>query len=154
MVGYAFIFVSIVSFAGLHTAYRIAGRRKCRPEAVNAVFMMWASLAALVTAVVVQPQGFHFTDGAALRFAALAVITGALVPLAVMFYMAALRVGKMAPSAMVIGLSVTVPIFGSILLFGEKLTAVRWVAIALALCSILLLWLDKRADEKDGADVV
>jgi len=147
LAGYIAIFFSILSFAALHTIYRIAGRQKCRAEAVNAAFMVSASVSACVIGAIVQPRGFHLPAVSLVRLALLAAITGAMVPLAVAFYMAALKVGKLAPSAMIIGLSVTVPIFGSILLFGEKLTLPRGVAIGLALCSIVLLWLDKRSED-------
>jgi len=153
LIGYAFMLLSIVSFAALHTIYRITGRRKCRVEAVNAVFLSFASAAACVAGAVLQPDGFIVEPEMRIKFVLLAAVTGVMVPLGVLFYMAALKVGKMAPSAMALGLSIIVPIFGSILVFGERLTPSRAAAICLALISIVFLWLDKRGSERSGRDV-
>lgn len=88
------------------------------------------------------------------KFIILAIGLGSLVPVDIVCYTLALKYGKLAPSATTMSLSSVIPIFGSILIYHEKLTPVRMLAIALAISAIILLWLDKRNDEKESSNVV
>ena len=147
MFEYVCIFGSIASFASLHTFYRIAGRCTRRPQSVNVVFLAWASVVAGLSALLIQRTGYRLPAGSEARFLGLAMGTGALVPVAVIFYMLAVRHGKLAPSAMVLGLSVVVPIVGSIVVYHERVSGSRVIAIVLALAAIVLVSLDKTRGE-------
>jgi len=150
---YVCIFGSIASFASLHTFYRIAGRCTRRPQSVNVVFLAWASVVAGLSALLIQRTGYRLPAGSEARFLGLAMGTGALVPVAVIFYMLAVRCGKLAPSAMILCLSVGVPIAGSIIFYHETVTPTRAIAVLLALLAVVLVCLDKIDEERKKADV-
>ena len=153
MFEYLCIMGSIAGFASLHTFYRIASRRINRPQAVNVVFLACASGMAGLAAALVQHTGYRLPAASEARFLGLAMGTGSLVPIAVIFYMLAVRCGKLAPSAMILCLSVSVPILGSIFFYHERVTPIRAIAILLALVAVVLVCLDRMAEERKKADV-
>jgi len=84
--------------------------------------------------------------GIALPFGAFAALAG-------VAFQTGIRYGKLATSWLIINFSAAVPAVASILIYRERISGRHALALALMAGSIVLLWKDKKEDERRAKHV-
>jgi drug/metabolite transporter (DMT)-like permease len=141
--GYVYLAAGLASFSLLGICAKIGDLKRCRP---TSLYVVMCFAAALISIVGVAGSGQTFSHVPAF-VTAIAIPFGALGALAGVALQAGIRYGKLATSWLIINLSAAVPTLGSVLIYHEKISARRVVALCLMVVSVLLLWKDRQADE-------
>lgn len=142
--GYVYMILSLTCFALIGIVAKYADVQGCKPSAVYTLAYTWALLFSFLFVVF---SGAHFyvptvVYAVALPFGAASAIGG-------IVFMAGIRYGKISTSWLIINLSAAIPAVGSIVIYHEKMNSKKIAVLLLAVVSVLLLWKDKQADEKE-----
>lgn len=142
---YLYLVMAVASLGMLGVLHKIADHRRCRPEAINVFLFLWAG-AILSSFCLLRGSGlFLQTPPKALAVAALC---GTLASVAILNFQHGIRYGRISTSWLIINLSTIVPTVLSILLYREIVSARRALSLILAMVALLLLWLDRRREER------
>jgi drug/metabolite transporter (DMT)-like permease len=145
--GYLFMFGGLVAFSMMGVLHKLAEVYHCRPAMINVLLFAWSTL--LVCGYVAfSPE---VSGQVPLRVAAIALPAGFSAAIAILTFQSGIKYGKIATSWLIINLSTGLPTAASILVYHEKVNARKLVALACMLGSMLLLWKDKRDQERAAA---
>jgi drug/metabolite transporter (DMT)-like permease len=144
--GYLYLLLSVISLGMLGVLHKVADHRRCRPQAINLVLFFAASLLlALTTCIRSGPAAMFELSG---RVFAVGAICGICAGLAILNFQHAVRFGKISTSWLLINLSMAVPTVLSIFFYREHVTRRRALSMALTAAALVLLWLDRRQEER------
>ena len=144
MTPYTFLFLAVGSLGMLGVMHKLADHRRCRPEAVNAFLFLGAAVAILAYS---QVSGHHWDRVPGFIWAT-ALVCGFLASAAIVSFQHGLRFGKISTSWLIINLSMSLPIVLSILIYSEAVSPRRALGLGLAVIALLLLWLERRREER------
>ena len=144
---YLYLAVAVCSLGMLGVLHKVADHRRCGPEAINLFLFLWAGVILTGFSLWRVPGLFTQTPLKALGVAA---ICGVLAGLAILNFQRGIRYGRISTSWLVINLSTIVPTVLAILVYREVVSLRRALSLFLALVSLLLLWLDRRGEEKQA----
>jgi drug/metabolite transporter (DMT)-like permease len=144
MIGYLFLFISIV-FTGLSgIVSKISETKKCNPMASSGMLFLWA--AALMFCRLL------FTESNLPRVPPLVLVLaipfGFMAGIALVAFLFAIEYGKIATSWLVVSLSSIVPAVASILIYKESPQKQKAISLLLIGASLTLLYLDKGAGQE------
>jgi drug/metabolite transporter (DMT)-like permease len=143
MMGYFYVFLSMISFGLIGIFAKFADARGCKPSSVYTLAYGWSLLFGVLFVVVFRGADFHVPPvvyAIALPFGVLSVIAG-------MVFMAGIQYGKISTSWLIINLSAAIPAVGSIIFYHERVSARKFAVVLLAVVSVVLLWKDKKSEE-------
>lgn len=144
--GHLYLYCGLLSLGFIGVFHKLGDRLKCRPSAVNLSLFFWA---ALIMSGVVATGGLSmrlFTMPVSLY--GIAAICGFLASIAILSFQAGLKYGKISTSWVIVNLSLAVPTILSIVIYRERVSAVRLAAMVLIIPALLLIWKDKQIDEE------
>lgn len=136
-------------FMTLGLFHKLADRKQCRPTHINIFLFGWSALIGL-TALAVRGKAVIPPGGDWGQVWAIALPSGACAATAILLFQIGVRYGKIATSWLIVNLSGAVPILVSVVLYGEHVDLRKLIALAAMLASLILLWLEKRAQESGG----
>jgi drug/metabolite transporter (DMT)-like permease len=144
--GLAFLIAAMFGTGILGLLYKGAQRAGCRADAMTIQLFFWGSVLTLgyFTAVSSVEARFDW------RLVGIATGASMLSTTAVTTYQKAFQYGKVAPSALIMNLSMLVPFTLSVIFFHEKIKPQQWLALVLMGLSLYCLWLDKAQQDKAG----
>ncbi|MGH9585525.1 MAG: EamA family transporter [Acidobacteriaceae bacterium] len=145
--GYGYMILSLICFGMIGVFAKYADVQECKPSAVYTLAYSW-SLGFSVFFILISGGGFHVPlviYEVALPFGAASAIGG-------IVFMAGIRYGKISTSWLVINLSAAVPATASVMIYREPMNPKKVAVLLLAMLSVVLLWKDKQADEKNQAE--
>ena len=145
--GHLYMLGALVSFSLIGIAAKIADTKHCRPAAMYSLVYLWALV--LVAFWCVTARGAAFAVPALVW--RVAIPFGMCAALAGIAFQIGIRYGKISTSWLVINLSAAVPTVGSVLLYHEPVSPRKLLVLLLVTLSMLLLWKDKKADERNNA---
>ena len=144
MIGYLFLFVSIV-FTGLSgIVSKISETKKCNPMASSGMLFLWAA-ALMFCRLLFTESKLHRVPPLVL---VLAIPFGFMAGIALVAFLFAIECGKIATSWLVVSLSSIVPAVASILIYKESLQKQKAISLLLIAASLTLLYLDKGAGQE------
>lgn len=142
--GHLFMMLALLSFSTLGVFHKIADVKKCRPSSLTA--LLYASSLVMAIGLVFVTQGS--TGGAPAGVAWLALPFGMSAAAAILAFQAGIRHGNIATSWLAINLSSGIPTVASILFYGEPVQPMKAIALLLIPVAMLLLWKDKKDEER------
>jgi drug/metabolite transporter (DMT)-like permease len=142
---YLYLAIAVCSLGMLGVLHKVADHRRCGPEAINLFLFLWAGVILTGFSLWRVPSLFTQTPAKAIGVAA---VCGVLAGLAILNFQRGIRYGRISTSWLVINLSTIVPTVLAILIYREVVSFKRAFSLFLALVSLLLLWLDRRREEK------
>jgi drug/metabolite transporter (DMT)-like permease len=145
--GYFFMMGGLVAFSIMGVLHKLAEVWHCRPRMINMLLFGWST--AFVCAFVLLSPGIDPHIPA--RVVTIALPSGLGAAIAILSFQAGIQYGKIATSWLIINLSTGLPTAASIFLYHERVDARKLVALGCMLASILLLWKDKKSQEKAAA---
>ena len=145
IMSYFYLAMAVCSLGILGVLHKVADHRRCGPEAINLFLFLWAGVILSTYCLFVIPGLFTQTP---LKAVGVAAICGTLAGLAILNFQRGIRYGRISTSWLVINLSTIVPTVLSILVYHEVVSFRRALSLFLALVSLVLLWLDRRGEEK------
>lgn len=125
---------SAISFGLLACVSKVAERKKCDASALVASATGCAAIMMLLRSVTLQSSN-HLPIKAIL----IAILFGVCGAVAYFAFQKSIEIGKVVVGWLMMNLSAGVPAVVSILVYKEKLTALRILAFALAILAVLLL---------------
>ena len=143
--GYLYMILSLLCFGSIGIVAKCADARGCKPTAVYTLAYGWSVLFGAIFVILFGAADFHIPSivyAIALPFGAASAVGG-------IMFMAGIRYGKISTSWLVINLSAAIPAIGSVLLYHERIRPRKIAMVALAVVSVILLWKDKRAEERE-----
>ncbi len=144
--GYLFLLFAVASLATLGVLHKVADHSRCHPAAVNLfLFLVAAVVAPVVTFLSGGPGLFGHLP---VTVIGLAVLCGMFASVAVLSFQHGIRYGKISTSWLVINLSTAIPAFLSVIVYDECISWRRAMGLCLTGIALLLLWLDRRREEK------
>src|SRR5687768_3535106 len=143
--GHLFLLVAVISLGCLGILHKVADHRKCRPQAINLVLFLVASVT--LTAFTSFRLGPAAWARVPLPAWAVAAACGLCASLAILTYPHGVRYGRISTCWLIITLSAIVPTFLSIAVYKETVEPRRAASLALAALALLLLWVDRRREE-------
>ena len=144
MIGYLFLFVSIV-FTGLSgIVSKISEAKKCNPMASSGMLFLWAA-ALMFCRLLFTESKLHRVLPLVL---VLAIPFGFMAGIALVAFLFAIEYGKIATSWLVVSLSSIVPAVASILIYKESPQKQKAISLFLIGASLTLLYLDKGAGQE------
>ena len=141
--GYLYMAFALLGFSALGVLHKLADTFDCHPRAVNALL---AATSLLLTAAILAVRGQPLS--APSEVWTIAVPFGISASIAILAFQAGIRYGSIATSWLAINLSAGIPTVASILYYSEHVTPVRAAALGLIPVSLILLWKDKREQER------
>ena len=145
--GFVFMLGGLVAFSIMGVLHKLAEVRQCRPRMINVMLFGWS--AALVCGVValLPGSGLHVPG----RVALIALPSGLGAAIAILTFQSGIKYGKIATSWLIINLSTGLPTAASIVFYGERVDVRKVAALGCMLASMLLLWRDKKDQERQRA---
>jgi len=149
--GYLFLFLALVSAAGLGICHKVSDLRKCKPSAINVMLFFWASLLYWGYTIGFKAIGQHeslfppFT----LKAVLVAVACGICACFGILTFQIGVRYGRISTSWLIVNLSTLVPAILSLIVYQEWREQIRWqqpAALVLVIVSVFLLWRDKAVE--------
>ena len=149
MLGYIFLFSSMLAFGILGIFHKVADHPECRPKVIAVILLFWGGLLTTLYTLLLEAKGLQFPP----RVVAIGAMGGVCSSLALFAFQAGLRFGKISTSWLVTNLCVSIPVLLSIFYFREPITRGKIVGLALVLTAIFLLWWDKQVElRRSGAE--
>ena len=142
---YLYLAMAVCSLGMLGVLHKVADHRRCGPEAINLFLFLWAGVILSSYSLLRVPGLFTQTP---LKAVGVAAFCGVLACIAILNFQRGIRYGRISTSWLVINLSTIVPTVLSILIYHEVVSPRRALSLILALVSLLLLWLDRRREER------
>jgi drug/metabolite transporter (DMT)-like permease len=144
--GYLHLLLAVASLGMLGVLHKVADHRGCRPQAINLLLFLCASLLlGLAASIRYSPLSLLAVPG---RVLAIGAICGMCAGLAILNFQHAVRFGKFSTSWLLINLSMAVPTALSILIYREQVTPKRALSMTLTVAALVLLWIDRRQEER------
>ena len=140
-IGLLFCFLSMIAFGLLGASSKAAERRKCDANALCVTLFAWATLAMLARAVA---GGVGLALPA--KAAAVAVACGICGAAAYYAFQSSIRMGKLSTAWLMMNLSAAVPALASVAVYGERLSVLKVLALALVVAAVLLLYFGHRRE--------
>jgi len=147
-IGFLFLLASLIGFGLLGILHKVADHPNCRPRIITMLLLFWGALLTGLYTAFFDAKGLHAPANVLWVGAA----GGVLASLALFAFQASLRFGKISTSWLILNLCVSVPVVFSVVVYGEKVNAWKWVGVALVFTAIVLLWMDKKKDLQRGGD--
>ena len=144
--GYLFMFGGLLAFSMMGVLHKLAEVYKCRPRMINLLLFAWSTV--FISAYVAIAPGVDAHTPAKVALIALPSGLGAAV--AILSFQTGIQYGKIATSWLIINLSTGLPTAASIWLYHEKVDARKLIALVCMLGSMMLLWKDKRDQERSA----
>jgi drug/metabolite transporter (DMT)-like permease len=145
--GLVFCFASAVSFSLLACVSKVAERKKCDASALVASLLGWAAILMLLRSASLQPRTLL-----PMRAAAIAIIFGICGAVAYFAFQTSIEMGKVTVGWLMMNLSAAVPAVVSIWMYHEKLTALKMLAFALAIASVLFLFWGQKVEQRQSKE--
>jgi len=142
---YLYLAMAVGSLGMLWVLHKVADHRRCGPEAINLFLFLCAGVILTIFSLWRVPGLVTQTP---LKAVAVAGVCGVLAGFAILNFQRGIRYGRISTSWLVINLSTLVPTVLSILVYKEVVSPRRALSLLLALISLLLLWLDRKREEK------
>jgi EamA domain-containing membrane protein RarD len=142
------MFLALLSFSTLGVFHKVADVKKCRPSPLTALLYLWSLI--MASLLVTLGQGSPMAAPADVIW--LALPFGMSAAAAILAFQAGIRHGNIATSWLAINLSSGIPTIASILFYGEPVEPVKAVALLLIPVAMLLLWKDKKEEERRGQE--
>jgi len=136
--------VGAVSFGLLACVSKVAERRRCHPSALVVWVFGWAALIMLFRSLTVSGKA-----PVTWPVVALGVVFGICAAVAYFAFQLSIAIGNVTVGWLVMNLSAGVPALVSIWLYGERLTALKFIAFCLALLSLLCLFQGNRLEARE-----
>lgn len=143
MLGYVYMFLSLASFSLIGIFAKLADTRRCRPAPIYALLYGWALVLAACFVTGFRQGEFH-APPAVYQIAVPFGISSAIAGLA---FQRGIRYGKISTSWLIINLSAAIPAAASLIIYREPVSARKIAVLLLVAASVVLLWLDKKAEE-------
>jgi drug/metabolite transporter (DMT)-like permease len=140
-VGLLLCFLGMIAFGLLGASSKASERRKCDANALTVTLFAWATLAMLVRAVA-GGAGFALPAKAAVAAVACGVCGAA----AYYAFQSSIRMGKLSTAWLMMNLSAAVPAVASVAVYGEHLSALKVLSLALVAVAILFLFSGHRRE--------
>ncbi|MCC7500069.1 MAG: hypothetical protein IT160_20985 [Bryobacterales bacterium] len=145
---YAFLILATVAFGTLGILHKVADFRQCRAQAVN-LFVFLGAAVAMGGAVAVT-SGSAMAARVSPAAIGMALLCGLLASLATLNFQHGIRHGRISTSWLVINLSTALPTVLSIVMYKELVSVRRACGLLLAVAALVILWLDRRREERDA----
>lgn len=142
--GQIYMLLALLSFGGLGVFHKLADVKHCRPSAITALLYLWSALFIFMILTGIE----RITPAAPWSVTVLALPYGVLAALAILAFQAGIRHGNIATSWLAINLSSGLPTIASILIYKERVTPMKAVALLLIPAAMLFLWKDKKDLER------
>ena len=147
---YLYLLLAVGSLGCLGVLHKVADHQKCRPAAVNLLlFLVAAVLSSLFCVTSLGVTAFVVPVSALIG----GVVCGVLASLAVLIFQHGVRLGKISTSWLIIQLSASVPTVLSIVFYHEAVGLKKACSLVLAVLSLILLWVDRRREEREAHPV-
>lgn len=143
-IGHLWMLLALLSFSALGVFHKLADTRKCRPNAITALLYFWSFV--MVSGVLLGVQRTSLAAPADVVL--IGIPFGISAAVAILAFQAGIRHGSISTSWLAINLSSGVPTITSILIYSEKVTALKAFALCLIPVAMLLLWKDKVKSEQ------
>jgi drug/metabolite transporter (DMT)-like permease len=144
--GYLNLLLAVASLGMLGVLHKVADHRGCRPQAINLLLFLCASLLLGVAASIRSgPAAVFSLPG---RVLAIGAMCGICAGLAILNFQHAVRFGKISTSWLLINLSMAVPTALSIFIYSEQVTPKRALSMIPTVAALVLLWIDRRQEER------
>jgi EamA domain-containing membrane protein RarD len=144
--GQIYMLLGLLSFSLLGVMHKVADVKQGRPSAITALLYIW-SLALVLGFVLLRTKSGPAAPAAVVT---VALPFGVCAAVAILAFQAGVKHGNIATSWLAINLSSGIPTVASIVIYDEKLTLVKAVALSLIPVSMFLLWKDKKEAENGG----
>jgi EamA domain-containing membrane protein RarD len=144
--GQLYMVLGLLSFSALGVLHKVADVKQSRPSAINALLFTWSLLFVFLFVALGNPTG----PAVPARVATIAIPFGIAASVAILAFQAGIKHGNIATSWLAINLSSGIPTVASIVVYDEKLTLVKAIALSLIPVSMFLLWKDKKEAENGG----
>jgi drug/metabolite transporter (DMT)-like permease len=138
--GYLLVFWSLFSYGLLGICHKLAERKRCRPEPLSGMLMLFGFLAMNVS--VFLNKGYAVPS----KVLILALICGSISLCALWTFQEGIKYGKIATSWLIINLSAAIPTVLSILIYHETMSLKKIGILVMIVAAIILVWLDRLED--------
>lgn len=140
------MFGSLLAFSMMGVLHKLAEVSRCRPRMINVLLFTWSTLFVCAYVAIAPGAGLHIPA----KVAIIALPSGLGAAVAILSFQTGIQYGKIATSWLIINLSTGLPTVASIWLYHEKVDARKLIALACMLASMLLLWKDKKDQERSA----
>ena len=144
--GLPFVFAAMAFFGVFASLYKVAHLRQCSVTGLTVAMFGSGMLLAAALAAVASGRGSWLP----VWLAAAACVAGALGVTAVWSFQRALRHGRMATSWLVVNLSQSIAVTGSIVFYHERVNPAKAAALALIVLAVTLLAKDKAIHDQEA----
>lgn len=140
--GLLLCFLGMIAFGLLGTFSKAAERKACRADALTVAVFACATLAMAIRTMA-GGAGFALPARAALA----ALGCGVCGAVAYYAFQSSMRLGQLSSAWLMMNLSAAAPALASVALYGERLSALKVVALALVAAAVLLLFSGHRSED-------
>jgi len=137
--GHVFLFLGLLSFGILGVFHKLADVKNADPKALTAVLYSSSLLFALLSLLAIKHQNPIASSPVILTALPFGVAAG----IAILAFQAGIRHGNITTSWLVINLSSAIPTILSIVIYRERVTPVKAIALFLIPVAIGLLWKER-----------
>ncbi|HEY1208890.1 MAG TPA: EamA family transporter [Terracidiphilus sp.] len=141
--GLTFCFMGAVSFGLLGCASKLAERRNCQASVLVVLCCAWAMLVMFVRSTG-SPSGFSLP----LKAIPVAAACGICAAVAYYAFQSSIQSGKVSVAWLMMNISSAIPAVVSVLLYAEKVTLLKILALGLVLLSLFLIFRGRRAEAR------
>jgi drug/metabolite transporter (DMT)-like permease len=140
------MFGSLLAFSMMGVLHKLAEVSRCRPRMINVLLFAWSTVFVCAYVAIAPGAGLHIPA----KVAIIALPSGLGAAVAILSFQTGIQYGKIATSWLIINLSTGLPTAASIWLYHETVDARKLIALACMLASMLLLWKDKKDQERSA----
>src|SRR5918995_5465042 len=144
--GQIYMLLALLSFSMLGVLHKVADVQRSRRTTINGLLASSSLLFVFAFVMLGSPGG----PAAPASVAGVAIPFGVCAAVAILAFQAGVKHGNIATSWLAINLSSGIPTVASIVIYDEKLTLVKAIALSLIPVSMFLLWKDKKEAENGG----
>jgi drug/metabolite transporter (DMT)-like permease len=139
--GILICFLGMLSFGLLGCASKAAERRNCQASALVAMIFGWATLVMLI-----RSAGLPSPLSLPMKAAAVAAACGICAAVAYYAFQFSISFGKVSVAWLMMNISSAIPAVVSVLVYGEKLTRLKVLALGLVLVALYFIFRGRRAE--------
>jgi len=146
-VGYWFMLVALLSFAGMGIIHKLGDRHTCNAMHIALFTMATSCVLSLLYTAFTQPASLASSR---IAVSLIALPFGACAAAALWLFQRGLRYGRIATSWLLINLSSAIPTVLSVVVYREPLSLRKVLVLVLIAASLVLLWWDRKQDRGKG----